>query len=493
MKKIIYSFVTAALILLTSCIDLQPESELTYNGYWNSEEAVKAAQIGIYSKFRDYDETLWRMGEIRSDIWGGSTLETAFDTELMINDISSTKVYFSDWANLYGFIHNLNDFIKNAPTVAFRNENQKNQLIGQVYGIRAYTYYTMLKAWGDVPISTEPLLEVDLMKLKKKRAPKTEVMAQVKSDIAKSLEYFGTDNSQWDGKSTYWSKAATLALKGDAFLWSGKVLNGGNADFQEAKSALQAVTGYSLADWNSLWGVANERNKEFIFSFDYQQGQKNSFYGARTTAAANYILNLFDENATALTNVPLYGTAITVIEGANRYSPSTKMLNMLSDKKDKRYNTFFRMYNADGKYVASILYKFLGPVNTSGIRESNNNLPLYRYADVLLLLAEAKNQLNEDPSAEINSVRQRAYADNYAGNEFVNGTKEANAKAILDERLKEFAGEGKRWWDLVRAGDDYLYNEVPTMTKATAYKIYYPLSSSMLANDSELEQTQGYN
>lgn len=126
------------------------------------------------------------------------------------------------------------------------------------------------------------------------------------------------------------------------------------------------------------------------------------------------------------------------------------------------------------------------------MRENYNNIPIYRYADVLLLLAEAKNHLNEDPSAEINAVRQRAYGANFPGYQFTNGSKTENTNHILNERLKEFIGEGKRWWDLVRAGGNYVYDEIPTLNASDSHKIYYPISESMIAKDPILEQTEGY-
>src|SRR5699024_8484228 len=105
-------------------------------------------------------------------------------------------------------------------------------------------------------------------------------------------------------------------------------------------------------------------------------------------------------------------------------------------------------FNADN-YFGAILKKYQGSVDGS-IRIADNDLSIYRYADVLLLLAQAKNLLNEDPSAEINLVRARAYGSNYdpAIHAYSNGSKTANANAILNERYKEFIGEGKRWWDL---------------------------------------------
>ncbi|MCW0483899.1 RagB/SusD family nutrient uptake outer membrane protein [Gaoshiqia sediminis] len=492
MKK--YIILILSIALFGACeLDMQPESELTYNGFWESEEAVKAAHTGIYASYRGYAYTIWQMGELRSDIWGGNTIESPFGTDLIDNNISTSIVHFGNWANFYGLLHYINDFIANAPNVTFANEADKNHMLGQVYGIRAQIYYTMVKAWGDVPISTEPLLEVDLEKLKKPRSPKAEVMQQIKSDIAKSLEYFGSDNGLWLNKNVYWSKAATLALKGDVYLWSGKVLGGGTADFTEAKNALSQVTGFSLVEYNKLWGQANENNNEFIFSFDYQQDQADNYYASFTGRAVDFA-GLFDDAGNSVASL--------VVNGASRFGPSDKLLLAMDDANDLRRETFVRLYSdgavhfpyqaGDATYKGAVLAKFLGIIGDDGSRKNYNNVPLYRYADVLLLLAEAKNNLNEDPSAEINAVRERAYGENFAGNEFTNGTKAENTQAILDERLKEFVGEGKRWWDLVRAGDGIVFDEVATLNASEAYKIYYSISQSMLANDSELTQTEGY-
>lgn len=498
MKKLKYFILFLAAIVISSCeLDMQPESDLTYNGFWDTEEAARAAHVGIYSSYRNYAFTFLRMGEVRSDIWGGKTFANSpNDVDLIENNISSTIVYFGNWANFYGLLHYINDFIKNAPDVEFQDEEELNHMMGQVYGLRAQVYYTMLKAWGEVPISTEPLLEVNLEELKKPRAPKAEVMAQIKSDIETSLEYFGDDNSLWEAKNVYWSKAATLALKGDAYIWSATVLGGGNGDLNEAKNALQEINAFELVDYNSLWGQENEFNNEFIFAIDYQIDQASNFYGNLFTTRAVDIAELYDEEGNSMSDF--------VVNGLSRYGASDKTLLLLDDLEDQRRNTFIRIYDDGGyhipfeadnpNYDGAILNKFLGIIGDDGSRWSYNNIPVYRYADVLLLLAEAKNNLGEDPSMEVNQIRERAYGENYDANVhgFVSGTQSENKRAILDERYKEFVAEGKRWWDLVRAGDGIVFEEVPALDASEAYKIYYSISESMLANDPELEQTEGY-
>lgn len=501
MKK--YILILFTLTLLYSCgdIDLKPESELVYKGYWDTEEAARAEHVGVYSKFREYHSTLWKMGEIRSDIWGGTTQETAYDQDLYNNDITTTKVPFSNWGGLYSMLHYINDFIDNASKSPLASKKSDfDHMMGQMYGMRAYIYYTMLRTWGEVPIATVPVTSMsgDISAEKKTRAEAEKVLDLIKSDIEKSLNYFGSNNSLWQGKNVYWSKSATLVLKGDVYIWSGKVkeATSGNAteDFTTAKQALSSITGYSLVSpYTNLWGEKNKNNSEFIFCIDYQVNQKESFYNASFTGQPRNINPTVDQDGQSLD-----GFNST---GQNRYGPSNKVRDLFLSKgaEDVRAKeTFIFMYNVNADtqektYSGAILKKFLGEV-VDGQRRSYIKVPLYRYADVLLLLAEAKNQLGEDPSTEINQIRQRAYAGNNgtSAQTYTNQSKEENQNAILQEGLLEFVGEGKRWWSLLRAGKDYVFKEVSTLQSGDEYKLYLPITQDMLKNDSALKQTLGY-
>ena len=501
-NRFITKIVAVALVLLSlsSCkglLDLKPDSSMTYNGFWDTEEGARSAFIGNYTRFRGYAGTFWDLGEMRSDLWGGKTMESPFGETMIQNDFNELKApYGGNFADFYGFLHNVNDFIVNAPKSPLAsNAKDFNNMMAQMHGIRAFVYYTMLKTWGDVVISTNPadgdFIANESMQ-KRKRAPKAEVMKQVLDDIAKSLEYYeksGANN--WRNSSAYWSKNATLTLKGDALLWKGQVLNGGQADFQAAKEALQLVKG-SLVAYNDLWGIDNEGNKEFIFAFDYKENQSSHWYGS-LTAKAGDVVSLVDQKGNSVKDK--YG-----FQGANRYGVSQFAINKLYEfDGDKRQNTFILFYEpgkpadvhnlASEDYKGAALSKFMGYNDKSGERRYWENIPLYRYADVLLLLAEAKNQLGEDPSDEINMVRVRAGV----AVKYISKSKLDNKRAILDERLREFAGEGKRWWDLVRAGDDLVFDYVTNLKKENRHMIYLPLSNSLISKDPEyITQTEGY-
>lgn len=497
MKKYIYTLLIA--VIATACnLDFKPKSELTYNGFWEQEEGVRSAHVGLAAQFRNFVSTFYLMGEARSDIWGGITTESAQNQILIDNDFNATNTVFTNWAGFYGYIHQLNDFITNAPKAPFGNESERSNMMAQAHGMRAFIYYTMLKAWGDVIITTEPLNEEqlkDVSKLRRARSPKADVMALILKDIEKSLELYAGTNGKWKNSQVYWSKAATLMLKGDALLWKGQVLGGGDADFRAAKEALSAIEGYSLVPYKSLWGLTNEGNKEFIFTIDYQQDQAQHFYStftARNTDVANFV----DLNGEKLEKYKF--------NGHNRNGVSFEVIEKLYSTPDKRQDTFILFFSQQGEYDpknlkdeknyrGAILAKFMGVLESDGARKYYENIPIYRYADALLLLAEAKNQLGEDPSAEINQVRQRAAKGSDFEKYVHNGDKLQGKRAILDERLKEFIGEGKRWWDLVRAGDDLVFDYVKKLDKNRKHLIYYPISRGMIAEDPEfIKQTEGY-
>lgn len=504
MKKYIYIIV--AMVIFSSCsseLELTSPSELTAAGFWDTEEGALTAHTGMYANLRDEAGDFWLLGEIRSDIWGGRTYESPSNESLIESNITASTAPFGNWAGLYAKIHRVNDFLVNVPNIKFVNETDKKHVLGQAYGLRALYYYTLLKTWGDVPIITKPFPTDDLGNLSKARSSQADVMALIKSDIAESLKAFGTDGSFWNGSRVYWSKAATLALKGDVFIWSGNLMGGGNADFTEAKTALQqiAALGVSLApNVLSLWGAQNEGNSEFIFALSYTQDQASNIFN-NFTGRTTEIHPSFNDKGDLMGPAGLN----FVINGANRYGQSEKTILLLDNNDDARKDaTFIRLYTNNNaaagyptynepKYFGSIFNKFLGKVEGSQ-RVFDNDVPLYRYADVLLMIAEAKNLLNEDPSAEINQIRKRAYGTNYvvATHSYTNGSKTNNANAILNERYKEFIGEGKRWWDLRRAGDSFVYNNISYISASNSQLLLLPITDDMIGVNPLLTQTTGY-
>ena len=146
------------------------------------------------------------------------------------------------------------------------------------------------------------------------------------------------------------------------------------------------------------------------------------------------------------------------------------------------------MGTAASQYYTNYGLKYNGTVS-SGIRYLANDYILYRYADVVLLKAEAKNALGQDPSEDINLVRKRAYGSNFNSHVFVRGSKDQNDDAILKERLFELALEGKRWWDLVRFGK--AFDLVPSLAgkQAATHLLYLPAGVSLITREPLVTET----
>lgn len=507
--KLNKSYIISGLFLLMlgafSCTkeldEVVPQDTISKDQALKDPNAARTLYHGVYGLFRSYNNTFYQLGEMRSDIWVDGLFTESVDgglQNLYRHNISTLNVPFANWGGFYNLIYNLNSVIKILPSTPLP-EAEKNRYAAEVYGLRAYVYYTMLRTWGDVPLNTEPVETItNTAETYKRRTSSDTVMTQIKADIEKSLQLFGSTNTLSTNKRVYWSRVATLVLKGDVFIWSGTHMGGGNADLTTAKNALQEVRNLQSASLDLQSNYADifdptkkVNNKEIIFAVNYeiQQSQNTQFSNFTVNSIQAATLS-FSQAAT-----PTVSTVFPYVNGANRVGMGQALINKLTAAPaDQRIsNTFKVMYSNAAPFAVRGIFmtKYIG--TTSGTTQIyNTDFPIYRYADVLLLLAEAKAKLGEDPSAEINAIRQRAYGASYTP--YVNAGTTASMNAILEEYLREFIGEGKRWWALRRAGDSYVYANVsPTYFSATSTaKFLLPLSVSMLTNDPLLTQTKGY-
>lgn len=481
--------------------EVVPQDAVSKDQALKDPNAARTLYHGVYGLFRSYTGTFFQLGEMRSDIWVDGLFTESVDggfQNLYRHNISYLNVPFTNWGGFYNLIYNFNNVIKLYPQTPLP-QDEKNRVLAEVYGLRAYVYYTMLRTWGAVPLNTEPITTINnAAETYKRRTSADTIMMQVKADIEESLRLFGSSNTMPAGKRVYWSRVATLILKGDVFLWSGTHMGGGAADFTTAKNALQEVRNLESATLGLQTNYADifdptkkTNNKEVIFAVNYelQQAQLGTF--------GNFLVNSIQANTLSFAPAatPTVSSVYPYVNGANRVGMNLAMINKLTAAPaDQRIsNTFKVMYSTAAPFgVRGIfLTKYIG--TTAGTTQIyNNDYPVYRFADVLLLLAEAKAKLGEDPSSEINLIRQRAYGAGYTAH--ASGTVTENMNAILEEYLREFIAEGKRWWALRRAGDSYVYANInPTyFSSTTAAKFLLPLSQGMLTADPLLEQTTGY-
>lgn len=495
-----FNKVLLALIVISftipSCskLELSPTSEISNASFWKNPDDVNGGLIAMYALLRNQTDNLYIWGESRSEILGRSVAGRAGMYYYYGNGLDAQTLTWTEilgdisWMGMYGVIHHANLIIKNVPNIQFPSEAAKNHALAQAYTMRAYCYFVMTRTWGDLIINTEPTGEVSSPETAlKERKPKEEVMALIKSDLATAIGLF-SDYSFPTGRHK-WSKAAALALKGDVYLWSAKRMGGGTADIQTALDALEEVDNAEvelLESFPSVFAYDNKGNKEILMAIRLQDGENTGSIHSNMGIGGLHMPTNVDQETKDLVGA-LGGTPVM--------APTELVRNQFSTDDQRRDGTFIEIYTIDGDgnrtFYGSIGNKFKGLV-VGGQKRHIDDIVLYRYADVLLMKAEAKNALGQDPSVEMNLIRERAYGDNYTDHVFVNGSQAENDAAILKERLLELMLEGKRWWDLIRFGK--VFELVPSLFDRVGQEhlLLFPISEQTLAAERLVEQNPGY-
>ena len=517
MKAKIYSilFAAASVFGCTSCdsLDLVPESSIADSGYWKDADQFSAFHTGISSYLRGQSYNFYIFGELRSNIFNGVPFggEATQGVENVYNNtLSAVNSGVSNYGDFYNIINQINLMIAKAEETTLISEANKSYYLGEAYGLRAYLYFHLLRSYGDVILYTDYTsgTTLDLSNLTRTQDPAADVMAQIKSDIKASETAFGNNYAFTKGKN-FWSLGATKMLKGEVYLWSGKQMGGGTSDYESALQALQEVKNCPnialLDSYQSVFSFSNKKNNEVIYAiyngenesamfggswrgnFIPQQAYMNS--GAYYTESGENVKSTSDSQLNGLVRAPL---DMALYDDLYLDNDPRKRINLRS------------VYKADAEgniaYVGAYPYKYQGTMLTGGSeRQWYDDYIIYRYADCLLLIAEAKALLGQDIAEEINAVRKRAYGENYsdavaypndkgdfyADNKFV-GSDEDPVEAVLKERLREMIFEGRRWYDI------RLFNKTDKYSLATSSKLLWPINQSAITNNNALKQTSGY-
>lgn len=486
----------------TKQIELAPVSSISDANFWQTPEQVDAFVSGIHNRFRGSVGTFQSLGEMRSDIFGtdpGSS--SAFTGEatqgverLWNNNLDMDNAGVSGFGGFYSNIVQINLLISKLNSTNIVTAANKSYYLGIAYGMRAYYYFHMYRTWGKVIIQTEPTTSIDIASLAKAAATEAEVLKLIKDDVENSITNFGSNYSFRNTKS-YWSKSASLMLKAELYLWT-SAKGGGAADATIAKTALTDIqtntAGLSLqSSYANIFATTNRGNSEIIFAARNLLNESALPFAGTFLPQSGLIANYYDSVGNRKFNVTTDNWG-----GLLRAPIKIATFRKFSDADSRKWASIQPAYNlVSGKYVIAgcFVSKYQGEQN-AGARSYTNDFPIYRYADLLLLLAEAKVILGESPATELNLVRARAYGSNYtaAVYGYPNQSIDATPKdAVLRERFLEFIFEGKRWYDLRRAGDSYVFANT-TMPTYESFRLLWPIDRNSLTNNRSLTQNPGY-
>lgn len=473
-KYIVLILLLAAQFGCNNFLELLPPSGLTREEFWKTKEDVEAVLMGAYGAFAQLDNLMFIHGEARGDM-----VTNDINLDWNIQNLMNSNIYsdnwLANWESFYKVINYCNDIIKNAPEVQKADETfteyQMKGLMSEAYFLRSLAYFYLVRIFSDVPLILDPS-ESDNTNF---YVPKTEgnlVLEQIKADLIEARKYM-TDNflstNQIKGRA---SKDACNALLADISLWQ--------FDYE---SAVQYCTEIELnkkvvlmpgARWFEIFYPGNSLEGIFEFQYNDNLSQKNQLYGLTFTDNRN-----FDPSTSAIEYF------------ARIYASELFRGEDLSIKK-----------NSENDYI---IWKYVGmapdgrTVRPSYIQNSAHWI-VYRFADVLLMKAEALSQLGRYTEALdiINEIRDRAGVTPLA----LANSATAFEDAILEERALELAFEGKRWFDLVRMGrrNNYerkeqliqiIIRNVPsTQKKILASKLTNPLGWYMPIYKGELERNK---
>ncbi|NLU90478.1 RagB/SusD family nutrient uptake outer membrane protein [Chitinophaga sp. Ak27] len=506
------------IILGVSCkksLELSPEDSFGSNSFWQNEAQVGGFMQGMHTQFRANQFQFLRLGEFR----GGSLSTTEIfpvslnEVPLIEQNLEEISAGVGNWAGFYTNILQLNLFIKKTEAASFLTGAQRGYFLGQAYAMRAYYYFQLLRTYGGVPLRLEPEVidgTTDQVALRKARATEGEVLAAIKSDINQAITKFGASATANKGQ---WNPMAALMLKGEIYLWSAKVYNN-NADLAIAKTALNAITGFSLCpNFADVFSYTKKKNSEIILAMSFQSTEAemsgvNLFTYDLAGLGGGFYPDSLASGAVISTNPdPLNIGQPNALPAIQRYRYKFELFQSYDNADTRKLATFYDFYKVNKSGVPpypviqrnTVLKKFLG-IFEQNKRYFSDDWPVYREADRLLMLAEIINAEGGDPTVYIKQIRDRAFGLANDPTPFVNGSKDANELAIFSERSKEFVYEGKRWYDLRRMkyGTEPLAFISPNhpygvLNKTTqAYRMLWPIEPAIWTNDPLVDQTPGY-
>ncbi len=446
MKK--YSVLLLILLMsFTSCDDfltIVPETQLSSATFFKTESDFAQAVNGAYAPLRGYyNSQAWLLGELHSDntfymrnvLFGAvENAENLADFSVPIsNGTTPNANVLTAWRQLYLIISRANQVLASIDVVEF-NQDSKNNIRGQALFLRSFSYFHLVRYFGKVPLHLNPVpgREGSALPLSEEAV----VFDQIIKDLTDAVPLLPLKAQQLPGRVT---QGSARTLLGDVFIYRKRW-----SDAEQILAPVISSGQYSLMPSYSMAFSKNSTNKnnaESVFEVQYREGA-DGLQGSFLYQQLPFPLNVNEVRS-------LFGTTNPQpIDGQGNNVPTPDIIAAYEDG-DLRKDASIEYITVSGRpgtnKITPIIKKFKdvhAQHNNHGI-----NWPVYRYAEVILLMAEALNEQGKSGEAAglLNQVRSRAGlpASTASG-------QSPMREAIYKERRVELAFENKRWFDIMR-------------------------------------------
>ena len=492
MKMLKYILISSVLAFFAiSCskdfLDKAPLDSINTENFYQTKEDAIVAINGAYQPLqwpKLYNMRMWT-----SDIMAGNSIvgagggDDGRETQDMMNFVTTT-----DNAGVLDLFRGPSPGILRSNVVLQKvpdmniNETLKNRILGEAHFLRGLYYFILVRYFGDVPLITEPQVPGD--DLRSARTDKAQVYDLIIQDLTTAKDLLPT-------KSSYSSTDLGRATKGAATGLLAKVyLTLGNWDQVVSLTNEVTALGYQLnPNYADNFDVFNKNSIESLFEIQYTGNAGEGFWDNENQSSW---LSAFTGPRNSDMVAGGYGWNQPTQEFVDSYEPGDlrKDVTILYDGCPQ-----FGGQDYDPAYSSTgyNLRKFLVTKAVSATYDNSPmDFPVLRYADVLLMKAEALNNLGRTGEAEapLNEVRARA------GLPAVNGLSQSDFKEkVLHERRMELVFEGQRWFDMIRVdggqwGLDFLHSI--GKLNATEKYLLFPIPLKEIESNPNLAQNPGY-
>jgi hypothetical protein len=481
-----------------SFLDLSDPTRKTADNFYQTEDQIKQAVSGAYNSLQADVNSQYLFAEMSSDNTtiqlnpsdrGQTDRAEAFE----FWNLTATNVNIADlYAQSYNALYNINFALVKIDDIAAISAEKKAQYKGELQFIRAYYYFNLVRYFGPVVLITQPLASSSEA-FQTTRSPEADVYTQIITDLTNASTNLPAKNQYAAADAGRASKGSALGLLGKVYLTL--------KDYPKAESTLRQILtlGYSLVpNYNDVFAINNKNNIESLFEVQFQGGNNLGEW-------SNFIYTFAPRNSAG---------AVTGFPTSNPGGWNIPTKNMIAEfePNDLRKTVSLKegYTNSAGVFVGiPFVNKYNHPHTIEG--RTDDNWPILRYSDVLLMLSEAINE-QTGPSAAyqyINMVRTRAGLPALTAL-----TQESFRTSIRHERRVELAFENDRWFDLKRSftsaqmatilnAHGALEKASPTVDRGgvpftgndyrfEVFEALYPIPDRQLFLDKNLTQNPGY-